>query len=460
MGEFSKTLLLGSPSLLFLFVVIIFLYASSFPSDLSPLGSWKQHLTDWTGGLGQNKTSQDLVVKDPMKYLLRRLVRGQDRIQLDFTGFSCHNDLHSEVCLTNKPIVINNSALTIYIPSDQQQLDHTVQPYARKEDGTAMKAVAPVKMIHRNTSLPACRFNHHVPAMVFSSGGFTGNLFHEFNEVIIPLFITCRHFRSELQFIITDFKPWWVEKYSRILSQLSRFEIINPAANASIHCFPGVVVGLKYHDNLALNYTKIPGGYSMFDFKDFLRTTYNLKIQNVSKIQKLSVVLISRPMSRRFLNEGKMVEMMEELGFQVDVIKPNRMSSLDKFSGVINSCNVMVGAHGAGLTNAVFLPDGAVFVQVVPLGLDWASETYFGGPAKEMGVKYMKYKIDPDESTLLDKYGPDHPVIVDPMSVFLKGYYAAREVYVDGQDMKINLTRFRETLLKAGKLLGRSTPLH
>ncbi|KAK0602157.1 hypothetical protein LWI29_030915 [Acer saccharum] len=71
------------------------------------------------------------------------------------------------------------------------------------------------------------------------------------------------------------------------------------------------------------------------------------------------------------------------------VIKPNRMLSLDKFTEEVNKCNVMVGAHGAGLTNEVFLPDGAVVVQVVPLGLDWAASNYFGAPASEMGLNYL-----------------------------------------------------------------------
>ncbi|PON91920.1 Glycosyltransferase [Trema orientale] len=311
---------------------------------------------------------------------------------------------------------MDNNALTLYIPSTEDQLKQRVQPYARKEDNNAMQLVTPVQIYQRNTSneLPGCNFNHSVPAVVFSSGGFTGNLFHEFNEVIIPLFITCHHFRSNLQFVITDFKPWWVMKYNRILSSLSQYQVINPAENGSVHCFPRVVVGLKYHDNLALNSTEIPGGYSVFDFKHFLRDAYKLKQRHVPVL-----ILISRSESR----------------------------------------SVMVGAHGAGLTNAVFLPAGAVVVQVVPLGLDWASRTYYGGPVAEMEVKHLEYKIEPEESSLLTVYGPDHPVITDPMSILLEGYEAAKAVYIDEQNLKINLVKFRETQVEAIKLLGRSTPL-
>ncbi|KAF3453412.1 hypothetical protein FNV43_RR03852 [Rhamnella rubrinervis] len=363
---------------------------------------------------------EGIEVEEPLKFLLRRLVRGEDRIQLDSTGFSCKSDLHSEVCLFNKPVVMDNNELTVYVPSGETQFEHMIQPYALKDDATAMKFVTPVKILYGNANLPTCNFNHSVPAVVFSTGGFTGNLFHEFNEVIIPLFITSHHTRSRLQFLITDYKPWWVRKYNRVLSYLSSHEVINPAGNGSIHCFPGAIIGLKYHDNLALNSSEIPGGYSMFDFKNFLRKAYDLKLTDVPKTKKPVLILISRHKSR----------------------------------------SVLVGAHGAGLANAVFMPAGAVMVQVVPLGLEWASTNYFRGPATEMELQYMEYKIKSEESSLLSTYGPDDPVITNPESIFLKGYYAARDVYVDGQNLKINVTRFRGTLVEAIKLLRRSVPLN
>ncbi|VVA25581.1 PREDICTED: O-linked-mannose beta-1 [Prunus dulcis] len=73
-----------------------------------------------------------------------------------------------------------------------------------------MKAVTRVKILHGNTSIPpACNFTHKVPAVVFSSWDFKGNLVHEFNESIVPLFIMSRHFQSHLQFVRTNLKCWW-----------------------------------------------------------------------------------------------------------------------------------------------------------------------------------------------------------------------------------------------------------
>lgn len=206
------------------------------------------------------------------------------------------------------------------------------------------------------------------------------------------------------------------------------------------------MVGLKYHDNLALNTTEFP------------KDSYSLRIDNDTEIKKPVLLLISREGSRMFLNENEMVGMTEELGLRVAVSRPESMYNIDKFSNVVNSCNIMVGAHGAGLTNELFLPNGADLVQVVPLGLDWASETYYGDPSYEMGLQYLEYKTEAEESSLVNIYGRNHPVIVDPASVFSKGYQAARAVYVDEQNLNINLARFKNTLVQALALIRHSTP--
>ncbi|XP_058218203.1 alpha-1,3-arabinosyltransferase XAT3-like [Rhododendron vialii] len=420
-----------------------------------------QEFRNWCSIRSTGKDGQGIDDQEHLNFLLRRLVRGEDQTQLDTTGFACHSDFHTDVCVASRPVRIDMRTMKVYATFSRgiPQENHIVRPYARKADKIAMSFVSPVQILQGNITPPACQYTHNVPAAVFSSGGYTGNLFHEFNEIIIPLFVTYRPLQSRLRFIVTDFNPPFSGKVTKILSHLSSYEVINPAADQSVHCFPGAVVGLHYHDYLAINTTDIPGGYSMLGFKQFLRESYNLKVVNVSEMNKPVLILLSRPKTRTFLNEDEMVTMMKALGFRVIVARPHMTSNLDKFAQVVNSCSVMVGAHGAGLTNAMFLPQGAVLVQVVPLGLRWLSARYFGGPAKEMGLKYVKYQIEPVESSLLTLYGQDHPVITNPASLFLKGYMAARAVYIDAQNLTINVVRFRETLVKARGLLERSAPL-
>nr|KAJ0201036.1 hypothetical protein LSAT_V11C600333590 [Lactuca sativa] len=121
----------------------------------------------------------------------------------------------------------------------------------------------------KTTTPVNCNYTHNVPVIVFSFG-LIGNLFHEINEIVIPLFITARHFGSSVHLMVTDYQPWFAHKYNRILTQLSRYQVIDTTLNASDHCFPGAVVGLKYHGNLALNPDSIPGGHTMLEFKELL----------------------------------------------------------------------------------------------------------------------------------------------------------------------------------------------
>ncbi|XP_059664619.1 alpha-1,3-arabinosyltransferase XAT3-like [Cornus florida] len=455
---FNKT-----PLILYLLILPLF-YAAIFSTKSVSYDEWKQLLSNWRARLGTRNVDNDVQEQEFQKFIFRSLVTGEDRTQLETTGFACNTAEHSEVCVTNKPVRIDTNTMTVHVLSDQPMPrgHRNVRPYARREDENTMNTITPVQILQgNNITPPACNYTHNVPAAIFSTSGFVGNLFHEFNEIIIPLFLTTYHFQSNLQFIVVDYKPYFVNKYNRILAHLSPYEVINPASNgSSVHCFTGMVVGLQFHNNLAINSSDLPEGYSMLDFKQFLREAYNLKVKSsvVSKIEQPVLVLISRKGSRMFLNEDEMGGMMEELGFRVVVVTPNRMANLDKFASVVNSCSVMVGAHGAGLANEVFLPTGAVMVQVVPWGLEWASNAYFGEPAPGMGVKYMEYKIEAEESSLVDTYGRDHEVIVDVGAVFAKGYHAARAVYVDGQNMKIDLVRFRKTLIEALRFLGQSSP--
>ncbi|CAI9295405.1 unnamed protein product [Lactuca saligna] len=432
------------------------------------LAVYKTPSQQWTGtGTGTpwfSKSPENRGQDDSLKFLLERLVTGGDREKLKASGFACDVAPHSVVCVSNQQVKIETGNLKVHVPIssyNQTETETMVQPYARQEDKALMKWITPVHVLLQKmkTTTPVnCNYTHNVPVIVFSSG-LIGNLFHEISEIVIPLFITARHFGSGVQFMVTDYQPWFALKYNRILTQLSRYQVIDTTSNASDHCFPGAVVGLKYHGNLALNPDSIPGGHTMLEFKEFLRQTYGLKIKNAKEIDKPTLLLVSRKKSRTFENEDEMVEMMEEIGFQVVVIrKTKEMMNLDEFSKVVNSCNVMVGAHGAGLTNMVFLPQGAVLVQVVPYALTWASETYFGHPTMAMGLKYLEYKVVADESSLIRSYGPNDPVIADPDSLFSRGYEAVRAIYVDGQNMTIDLSRFRATIVEALMHLQHPSP--
>ncbi|KAL8239211.1 hypothetical protein R6Q59_015778 [Mikania micrantha] len=399
-----------------------------------------------------------------LQYLLTRLVGGEDRTKLETTGFACDNTSWSLMCVTNKPIKLDTTTMQVHLHLSRlttaKNTTTVVRPYSMQESPYVMNYITPVTITTTATPPPnvTCDHNHQHPAVIFSSGGYTGNLFHEFNENIIPLFITTRLFKSRVHFVVVDYKSSFINKYRRVFARLSDHPIINTAEDSTVHCFPAAVTGLKYHQFLGVNTSENPNGYySMLDFRQFIMQTYKLKHKTVFDMPNPPVLLlISRQRTRRFMNQPEMVKMMKKLGFNVIIASSDKlMSNIEKFSHVINSCSVMVGAHGAGLANELFLPHGAVMIQVRPLGFQWGTDSFYSEPGPGMGLKYLEYRIEPEESSLAEVYGLDHPVVRDTASVAAKGgYAAAREVYLDKQDLRLNLNRFRETLVEALGFIG------
>ncbi|KAI6690577.1 hypothetical protein NL676_027405 [Syzygium grande] len=448
MGKESKRQVLGAASMACLLIVVSLCITLLVSMDL-PFLSWRNQIPNWRGNNGAREVDEVTIERDALMNLLRRLVIGEERNQLEVGGFTCHFDLHTEMCLSANPVRISNRGLTVHVLSNGSQFERSVRPYARREDKHMMTPVTPVQILHGDAgNSPPCHFIHGISAVIFSTA-VTGNGFHEFSEMVIPLFLTCRHFQSQLKFVTTDRNASWIQKYSRILNRLSDYEALN-LDDGSVHCFPGAVVGLRYHNILALNTSDVPAGYSMREFRQFLRESYDVKIKNVHEMEKLQkpvLILISRNHTRKFLNEDAVVELAQELGFEVVRAGPTLGSNLELWAKMVGSGNVLVGVHGAGLSNEIFLPDGAV------IGLR-PSFSEFRRP--QWICIIWEYKIEPKESSLSEVYGPDDPVIVDPASIFAKGYVAGRAVYIDGQNVKINLDRFKDTLEEAMRLVRHS----
>ncbi|CAA7388510.1 unnamed protein product [Spirodela intermedia] len=319
-----------------------------------------------------------------------------------------------------------------------------------------------------------CDVVHGVPAVVFSTGGYTGNLYHEFNDGLIPLFITSLRYNRRVVFVILEYHSWWLTKYGDVLSQLSAFPPIDFSGDHRTHCFPEVTVGLRIHDELAVDPSlTYPANQTILDFRRLLDAAYLPRIQALQRAEEKKkaaaaaaaaaapaavadeeksppkLLIISRNGSRGLENEKELKELCEEMGFKVAVLLPKRTTELAKIYRKLNSSDAMVGVHGAAMTHLLFMRPGAVFIQVVPLGTAWAAEAYYGDPAKKMGLKYIPYRIKPSESSLSRVYEKDDPVLRDPTAVAGKGWEVTKRVYLDGQTVRLDLNRFLKRLTRA-----------
>nr|CAB3472452.1 unnamed protein product [Digitaria exilis] len=332
-----------------------------------------------------------------------------------------------------------------------------IKPYPRKADPNAMRKIRVVTVQSVAGEAPACTDQHDVPALVFSDRGYTGNYFHAYTDVILPLFLTARQYSGEVLLLVTDFQMWWLGKFMPVFKSISNYELIDLDHDPRVHCFRHVQVGLTSHNDFSIDPRRAPNGYSMLDFTKFMRTTYGLPRDlawpaanpgaNTTQSRRPRLLVIARARTRRFVNMEEIVRGAEKVGFEVVVSEGEH--EVAPFAEIANSCDAILGVHGAGLTNMVFVPTGGVVIQVVPLGgLEFVA-SYFRGPSRDMGLRYLEYRITPEESTLIDQYPRDHIIFTDPEGVKSKGWDSLKAAYLDKQDVRLDMKRFRPTLKKA-----------
>ncbi|CAO2160895.1 unnamed protein product [Urochloa humidicola] len=360
-----------------------------------------------------------------------------------------------------------NASVTVVAPpgADERTFREEswrIKPYPRKADPNAMRNVreVTVRSVSTAAAAPACTVRHDVPALVFSDRGYTGNYFHAYTDVVLPLFLTARQYSGEVLLLVTDFQMWWLGKFLPVFKSLSNYEMVDLDHDPRVQCFRHVQVGLTSHDDFSIDPTRAPTGESMLDFTAFLRAAYGLPravawpaasaAANATaggKKTRPRLLVIARGRNRRFVNVEEIASGARKVGFEVAVSEGGH--EVAPFAELANSCDAVVGVHGAGLTNMVFLPRGAVVIQVVPLGPMEFVASYFRGPSRDMGLRYLEYRIAPEESTLLDKYPRDHPVIADPGSIKAKDWVDFMGVYLFEQDVRLDMKRFRPVLKKA-----------
>ncbi|KAL6899076.1 hypothetical protein ACP4OV_005734 [Aristida adscensionis] len=366
----------------------------------------------------------------------------------------------SDTCEAGGDVRVQGRTQTIHVRPLEQEWK--VKPYCRKHDAFALSHVKEWTLRPLPAGdAPHCTVNSSATAFVLSTGGFTGNLFHDYTDVLIPAFITAHRYAGEVQFLVSSFKSWWTNKYLQIFQQLSRHDVVDIDGDDEVRCYRSVVVGPTFHRELGVDASKTPSGSSMADFRTALRAAFGLERAAAAPSgdrwdirRRPRLLIISRGSSRRFLNERGMVDMAMSLGFDVRVGDPEVSTDVSKFARLVNSADVMVGVHGAGLTNMVFLPAGAVLIQVVPYGgLQWLARGTFGEPAAGMDVHYLEYTIQLDETTLSEQYGKDDPVLRDPATIHKQGWNALKTVYLDKQNLRPHLGRLKNTFMEALKLL-------
>ncbi|KAL5826322.1 hypothetical protein ACOSQ4_018119 [Xanthoceras sorbifolium] len=379
-------------------------------------------------------------------------------LQLSQSGqINCDRSHHNyDICSINGPAVLDSKTSTFYVvdppTSTPPLLVENIRPYPRKWENFVMKGIKEVA-IKSGPRSPKCEAQHKAPALVFSVGGYNGNFWHEFNDGLIPLFITVNSIfpDEDVVLVIDKARDWWVRKYADLLQTISKHPIIDLDNDTTTHCFTSATLGLISHGFMTIHPTLLPNSATFTHFRALLDKAYgyghgrNLPSKYNSPATRPRLVLISRKGSigRVMSNQAEVKRVAEEVGFDVIVFEPSFKTPLHQAYALINTSHAMVGVHGAALTHSLFLRPGSVFVQVVPLGLDWVADVCFAKSARAMGLDYMEYKINAEESSLVEKYDKNELVIKDPVAYRgNKWSSAVMDIYLKEQNVKLDLFRF------------------
>ncbi|GJN37665.1 hypothetical protein PR202_gb26645 [Eleusine coracana subsp. coracana] len=272
-----------------------------------------------------------------------------------------------------------SSSIALTMPMQKSDELRRIRPYARQDDTLPpLVREVVIRAAASENDAPKCSVNHDVPAVIFSIGGYTGNFFHDMSDVLIPLYLTSFRFKGR-----------------------------------------HVTVGLLRDRDLIIRQhpTRNPKGYTMPDFMRFLRHSYGLSrdkplVLGEQPDKKPRMLIISRRRTRKLMNLRRVAAMSRALGF--DVVISEAGGNLKKFATMVNSCDVLVAVHGAGLTNQVFLPPQAVVIQIVPWGkMDWMATNFYGEPARGMNLRLMTHedmrlfsKAEDDQTCNGPQHGP------------------------------------------------------
>ena len=132
-------------------------------------------------------------------------------------------------------------------------------------------------------------------------------------------------------------------------------------------------------------FSQILNGGSAFALSDALYETFTRLRQAVDKLpgatRKLYVARTDAQ-SRVMRNEGTVIEEMRHRGYEIVI--PGSLSFTEQVQ-LFRSARLVVGPHGAGLTNIIFCEPGATVYELVPAGY---TNSCFCNLAMVCGLQY------------------------------------------------------------------------
>jgi hypothetical protein len=103
---------------------------------------------------------------------------------------------------------------------------------------------------------------------------------------------------------------------------------------------------------------------------------------------RVKIGIISRRVKRFILNEYELIDIAQEMGYEAVLLPLERMTIYEQMKE-FRSLDVLVGMHGSGLDNVIFLHPGSVLLQLMPYKNDHRA-TFVSSTGKA-GVVYKEW---------------------------------------------------------------------
>ncbi|CAL4957534.1 unnamed protein product [Urochloa decumbens] len=450
----------------------------------SPVQLGPEHVATAAAATGDDADRVDGAGALPLHVRLDNQV-GSPCASLPDHGICCdRTDYHSDVCFMSGDVRTDAASLSLLLfpppgasAAPAAAEPERIRPYTRKWDGyitktiheVTLRAARPEESAAAAAGHHRCDVRHDAPAFVVTAGGYSHNMFHVFNDGFLPLWLTSQHLRRRVVLAVLAYTPRWAGTYGEIISALSGYRAVDLLRDSRTHCFPGAIVGTRYHDYLAVNSTRLQDNKTVVDFHRFLAGAYHDDDPkdggDISKPATATATatpaperrprlgIVSRKGRRVIENQAAVAALASSVGFDVDIMETGTGTPLSATYGTVSSYDALVGVHGADLTAFLFLrPGRAALAQIAPLGITLLSRNLFGVPAARMGLEYEQYDVTAGESSLSRRYPAGHVVVADPARARreqgAKEWDLVEHVYLRGQNVSIDLGRFRETLAR------------
>lgn len=181
--------------------------------------------------------------------------------------------VRSDLCYARGDVRTDSrsSSVLVYGAADRKSAapatEEKIRPYTRKWDTEITRTIQEISIrpmpsaAINGSQSRACDVRHEgVPGLLLSNGGYTGNLYHEFSDGLVPLYVTAERFKGEVVLVVAEYRPWWFARYGPVLQRLTNYDLVDFSRDTRVHCFSEMIVGLRIHGELIIDPWLMPNG--------------------------------------------------------------------------------------------------------------------------------------------------------------------------------------------------------